>query len=59
MPPPVSGPRSICSVALSTACGSLNESGADHRWLITALEPLTFSEPVTHVYNPLVYARSV
>lgn len=26
--------------------------------LITALEPLTFSEPVTHVYNPLVYARS-
>lgn len=26
--------------------------------LVTALEPLTFSEPVTHVYNPLVYARS-
>ena len=25
--------------------------------LIEALSPLTFSEPVTHVYNPLVYAR--
>ena len=25
--------------------------------LIEALSPLTFSEPVTHVYNPLIYAR--
>ena len=25
--------------------------------LIEALSPLTFSAPVTHVYNPLVYAR--
>ena len=26
--------------------------------LISALNPLTFSEPVTHVYNPLIYARA-
>ena len=26
--------------------------------LLTDLEPLRFSEPVTHVYNPLIYARS-
>ena len=26
--------------------------------LISALTPLTFSEPVTHVYNPLIYARA-
>lgn len=25
--------------------------------LVAALTPMTFSEPVTHVYNPLVYAR--
>ena len=26
--------------------------------LVAALSPLTFSEPVTHVYNPLIYARA-
>jgi len=26
--------------------------------LVAALDPLTFSEPVTHVYNPLIYART-
>ena len=27
------------------------------RKLTKALDPLTFSDPITHVYNPLVYAR--
>lgn len=27
--------------------------------LVEALEPLRFGEPVTHVYNPLVYAREL
>ena len=26
--------------------------------LIEALQPLKFSAPVTHVYNPLIYARA-
>ena len=26
------------------------------RWLATAVDPMTFGPPVTHVYNPLVYA---
>ena len=25
--------------------------------LVAALAPMTFSKPVTHVYNPLIYAR--
>lgn len=26
--------------------------------LVSRLQPLTFSDPVTHIYNPLVYARA-
>lgn len=26
--------------------------------LVSSLQPLTFSDPVTHIYNPLVYARA-